>query len=311
MPPIQPARDTDRGFSGVSLTFARQPIALTPDDLAGVDVAVLGAPFDLAVTYRTGTRFGPRAVRLAEDVGVDGRPSIELGIDPYEELKVVDYGDADAPAERRPRRARVHPGARRRDPRGGRDPGSDRRRPLDHPADPARTGRAPRRRRLQRHPLRHARRHRRDLRGRLAARPRPAVLARRRGRRAARRQHRADRPARLLAVPRGVRPHARAGLPLVHDGPDRRARPARRARRDDRARPRARAAHLPHGRRRLDGPGLRARHRHARAGRAHVARAARARCGASPASSTSAASTSSRSRRPTTSPASRRSPASA
>ena len=62
MPPIQPARDTDRGFSGVSLTFARQPIALTPEALAGVDVAVLGAPFDLAVTYRPGTRFGPRAV---------------------------------------------------------------------------------------------------------------------------------------------------------------------------------------------------------------------------------------------------------
>jgi agmatinase len=98
MPPIQPSRDSDRGFSGVSLTFARQPVALTPEDLAGADVAVLGAPFDLAVTYRPGTRFGPRAVRLAEDVGVDGRPSIELGIDPYEVLSVVDYGDADAPS---------------------------------------------------------------------------------------------------------------------------------------------------------------------------------------------------------------------
>jgi agmatinase len=98
MPPIQTSRDSDRGFSGVSLTFARQPVALTPADLAGVDVAVLGAPFDLAVTYRPGTRFGPRAVRLAEDVGADSRPSIELGIDPYEELSVVDYGDADAPA---------------------------------------------------------------------------------------------------------------------------------------------------------------------------------------------------------------------
>ena len=98
MPPIQPSRDSDRGFSGVSLTFARQPVALTPADLAGVDVAVLGAPFDLAVTYRPGTRFGPRAVRLAEDVGFDGRPSIELGIDPYEELSVVDYGDAESPA---------------------------------------------------------------------------------------------------------------------------------------------------------------------------------------------------------------------
>jgi agmatinase len=98
MPPIQPSRDSDHGFSGVSLTFARVPIALTPEDLAGADVAVLGAPFDLAVTYRPGTRFGPRAVRLAEDVGVGGRPSIELGIDPYEALTVVDYGDAAAPA---------------------------------------------------------------------------------------------------------------------------------------------------------------------------------------------------------------------
>jgi agmatinase len=98
MPPIQPARESDRGFSGVSLTFARVPVAIAPEDLEGVDVAVLGAPFDLAVTYRTGTRFGPRAVRLAEDVGVDQRPSIELGIDPYAELSVVDYGDADAPA---------------------------------------------------------------------------------------------------------------------------------------------------------------------------------------------------------------------
>jgi agmatinase len=97
MPPHQHARDSDHGFSGVALTFARVPMAVTPDDLAGADVAVLGAPFDLAVTYRPGTRFGPRAVRQAEDVGVDRRPSIELGIDPYSALDVVDYGDAAAP----------------------------------------------------------------------------------------------------------------------------------------------------------------------------------------------------------------------
>ena len=72
MPPIQPSRGSARGFSGVSLTFARAPVALTPDDLAGADVAVLGAPFDLAVTYRPGTRFGPRAVRLAEEEGGEG-----------------------------------------------------------------------------------------------------------------------------------------------------------------------------------------------------------------------------------------------
>jgi agmatinase len=97
MPSHQHSRDTDHGFAGVALTFARVPMAVTPADLAGADVAVLGAPFDLAVTYRPGTRFGPRAVRQAEDVGVDGRPSIELGIDPYEALNVVDYGDAASP----------------------------------------------------------------------------------------------------------------------------------------------------------------------------------------------------------------------
>src|SRR3954453_7372186 len=98
MPPHQHSRDSDHGFAGVALTFARVPMAVTPDDLAAADVAVLGAPFDLAVTYRPGTRFGPRAVRQAEDVGVDRRPSIELGIDPYEALSVVDYGDAAAPS---------------------------------------------------------------------------------------------------------------------------------------------------------------------------------------------------------------------
>jgi len=98
MPAHQHSRDSDRGFAGVALTFARVPLAVTPDDLAGADVAILGAPFDLAVTHRPGTRFGPRAVRQAEDVGVDRRVSMELGIDPYEALKVVDYGDAAAPA---------------------------------------------------------------------------------------------------------------------------------------------------------------------------------------------------------------------
>ena len=35
-------------------------------DLKGVDVAVLGVPFDLATTNRSGTRLGPRAVRAGQ-----------------------------------------------------------------------------------------------------------------------------------------------------------------------------------------------------------------------------------------------------
>ena len=34
-------------------------------DLTGVDIAVTGVPFDQAVTNRTGTRLGPRAIREA------------------------------------------------------------------------------------------------------------------------------------------------------------------------------------------------------------------------------------------------------
>ena len=37
-------------------------------DLAGVDVAVTGIPFDQAVTHRPGARFGPRAIREASSL---------------------------------------------------------------------------------------------------------------------------------------------------------------------------------------------------------------------------------------------------
>ena len=38
-------------------------------DFSGLDVAISGVPFDLAVSNRSGTRFGPRAVRAIERVG--------------------------------------------------------------------------------------------------------------------------------------------------------------------------------------------------------------------------------------------------
>lgn len=62
-------------------------------DLAGVDVAVLGVPFDLATTNRAGTRMGPRGIRtasasLAWEQGVQG-----WDFSPLEALAIVDYGD--------------------------------------------------------------------------------------------------------------------------------------------------------------------------------------------------------------------------
>lgn len=46
-------------FAGVR-TFARLRHVLSASDLEGVDVAVLGFPFNTATSYRTGARFGPR-----------------------------------------------------------------------------------------------------------------------------------------------------------------------------------------------------------------------------------------------------------
>jgi len=96
---LQPNRPEETGYTGVGVTFGRVPLVLDPEGLRGADVAVLGAPFDEGVSYRPGTRFGPRAIRMAEDVAFPiGRPHMELGVDPYAELDVVDYGDIDVRA---------------------------------------------------------------------------------------------------------------------------------------------------------------------------------------------------------------------
>jgi agmatinase len=57
------------------------------------DVAIVGAPFDDAVSYRPGARFGPRAIRQA--TYTQGGNSLQLGIQPFEYLDVVDAGDAN------------------------------------------------------------------------------------------------------------------------------------------------------------------------------------------------------------------------
>ena len=47
------------------LTFAGLPYTEDPAELAGFDVAIIGAPMDELVSDRPGTRFGPRAIRAA------------------------------------------------------------------------------------------------------------------------------------------------------------------------------------------------------------------------------------------------------
>ncbi len=78
-------------FAGL-VTFSERDVALEPADLAGVDVAVVGAPIDETVTYRPGARFGPRAIRTAGYSG--SNPHLSAGVYPFDVLNVVDYGDA-------------------------------------------------------------------------------------------------------------------------------------------------------------------------------------------------------------------------
>ena len=61
-------------------------------DLEGVDVAVMGVPFDTATTNRPGARLGPRAIRNASTVMAWEKP-YGTKFDPFDKLAVADIGD--------------------------------------------------------------------------------------------------------------------------------------------------------------------------------------------------------------------------
>jgi agmatinase len=69
-------------------TFARLPLV---DDLEGVDVAIVGSPFDTGVTNRPGARFAPNAIRQASVMLRGYHPF--AGVPVYERLNCVDHGD--------------------------------------------------------------------------------------------------------------------------------------------------------------------------------------------------------------------------
>jgi len=61
-------------------------------DLTGVDIAITGVPFDQAVTNRTGTRLGPRAIREASALQPYD-PPYGWDFDVMSEFAIADYGD--------------------------------------------------------------------------------------------------------------------------------------------------------------------------------------------------------------------------
>ncbi len=81
-------------YTGI-LSYCKRPWLEDAAELARrrPDVAIVGAPFDDAVSYRSGARFGPRAIRQA--TYTEGSHSLQLGVQPFEILDVVDAGDAN------------------------------------------------------------------------------------------------------------------------------------------------------------------------------------------------------------------------
>lgn len=79
-------------FAGVT-TFCRYPrIQDVLKENAPVDWAIYGVPFDSGVTYRPGSRFGPRAIRTESQYVK--RFSIEHDVDVCNALSVCDAGDS-------------------------------------------------------------------------------------------------------------------------------------------------------------------------------------------------------------------------
>jgi agmatinase len=86
-------------YTGVLASFCRRPVVEDATELKhrAPDVVIVGAPMDEGVSYRPGARFGPRAIRQASYN--HGGYSLQLGVEPFEVLDVIDAGDANvAPA---------------------------------------------------------------------------------------------------------------------------------------------------------------------------------------------------------------------
>ena len=76
-------------YTGVR-TFARCPHVTDPD---GVDIAVVGVPFDTATSYRPGPRFGPEAIRAGSTLLRPYHPALD--VDVFATQSVVDWGDLE------------------------------------------------------------------------------------------------------------------------------------------------------------------------------------------------------------------------
>lgn len=76
-------------YQGIA-TFGRVPHTT---DFSSADAVIVGVPFDASVSYRSGTRFGPRAIR-EQSLLLWGYNNAQQ-VHPFKKLRVIDFGDVD------------------------------------------------------------------------------------------------------------------------------------------------------------------------------------------------------------------------
>ncbi|BCR92404.1 agmatinase [Aspergillus chevalieri] len=87
--------DQEWSFTGISSFAHLKPVKCLIEPDERYDIAVIGAPFDTAVSYRPGARFGPRAIRAASARQMAGTSfNTRAGINPYNSWATIkDCGD--------------------------------------------------------------------------------------------------------------------------------------------------------------------------------------------------------------------------
>ncbi|KAI0066415.1 Arginase/deacetylase [Artomyces pyxidatus] len=86
---------SDMAFTG-PLSFSHLEYARCLEDASkNFDIAILGMPFDTAVSYRPGTRFGPTGIRMgSRRQHVEHGYTLSWGLSPYlQGAKITDCGD--------------------------------------------------------------------------------------------------------------------------------------------------------------------------------------------------------------------------
>jgi agmatinase len=89
-PRYRPADPSGGPRYGGIRTFARCPHITDPE---GVDVAIVGVPFDTTTTVRPGARFGPEAIRTGSMMIRPYHPVLDVNV--FDTLSVVDWGGLD------------------------------------------------------------------------------------------------------------------------------------------------------------------------------------------------------------------------